>query len=311
MLCYVQAPSKSPAVVHMPPPPSLPPPYPPAPFPQDPNEHYPASDYKSVWDPWDDYEKSLERASHVDHPCNGSHVSQLPETIVAVPETAVVEAYESQNTNAHRSVDITHCNIPEHIPTTHWETVHRNEPDLIQSVPATHAYVPSTHHIQHIHQHIPATHHTEHIPVTHYTEHIPVTHHTEHIPVIHHPESIPHNLEPIPANHHHEPSPVRQSNQIPVVHESVPPVRIPTPPFEFEPHCTVANESTLHPNGSGRASPDESVSSTCERVNRGRVQSFLFPECAYLVWGCFYSGPTTMSQTAKSLVNPSPTHPFV
>lgn len=179
------------------------------------NESGPESDYKNVWDPWDEYEQKtdtdLSSTEQVDQPGNSSQL--IAESIT----NTASGSFESHNTNAHSVVDVTTFerpkvqpiipDLPPPPPPAASTCYHHHTPTNSSS---TEASAESKHAQKLDTTYIPVENQYSHI------EHSPVA-----APVVHH--------VPPPAIHH---------VSIPAIHAQ---------PREFEPPCTVANESTLHP----------------------------------------------------------------
>lgn len=174
------------------------------------NESGPESDYKNVWDPWDEYEQKIEQ------PHNSSQ-------FIAEPITNIVSGLsESHNTNAHSVVDVT-PNIPDlpqpsQITIPAYDTPNEIQTEIFEIKPRTPSPPPQPKPKPHVE--------IIHIPVHNQYSH------TNYPPV-----DIPTITHHIPSNHQNH-----------------------AQPHEFEPPCTVANESTLHPNDTGSHDHDGDVS---------------------------------------------------
>lgn len=192
------------------------------------NESGPSSDYKNVWDPWDEYEQNTEQIEH-----SSSQLVAEPITITGLPE--------SHNTNAHSVVDVTTF----------------EQPNLTSPIPDLTPPTPTPPSIQFT---IP-TYHPPSEPQTNnsYVEVVETK-----------PTTPPPPLSPQPpmeiiyfqnqysfTNNSPVEVPVTFPEHVPSNHQNH------AQPHEFEPPCTVANESTLHPNGTGSHDHEEDVSTSC------------------------------------------------
>lgn len=200
------------------------------------NESGPESDYRNVWDPWEEYEQNtdLPSADHVEH-----STQLIVESITNIDSGL----HESHNTNAHSVLP------PTTTTTILFPTI--TPPPIQLSIPTFHHPSPSV------------ESNTNFVEMNSAPERPPQPQ----------PRSPPPPLLPPPRSPSPQYIPVE--NQCSYANNNsaidIPP-RIQTPPHthqiyaqphEFEPlPCTVANESILHPNDNGSHNNDGDVSTS-------------------------------------------------
>lgn len=189
------------------------------------NESGAESDYQNVWDPWDEYETKTDIPST-------EFVEHSTELVVESITNIVSGLHESHNTNAHSVLPQPPTPPPPNPPT---------------------------------------------IPTFHPPNKSHINNSSEIIKIKSAPPPIPIPYIPTPSQH---PDVVCIPVENQYFHTNNPSfdisLRIPTPPIEnvlsshiiqaqpheFEPPCTVANESILHPNDSGSHDNDGDVSTS-------------------------------------------------
>lgn len=194
------------------------------------NESGPSNDYKNVWDPWDEYEQNTEQIEH-----NSSQLVAEPITISGLPE--------SHNTNAHSVVaDVATFEQPNMTNIPNLSPPPPPPPPIQYTIPTYHP--PSEPQTKTTYVDVVETKSTTPPPLP-----LPPQPPLE---IIYFPVENQYSF----INNHPIEVPVKPPKHVPSNHQNH------AQPHEFEPPCTVANESTLHPNDTGSHDHKEDVSTT-------------------------------------------------
>lgn len=199
------------------------------------NENDPESDYKNVWDPWDEYEQKIVLTS-------SEFVDNSAQLIVESKSITNIDSgsHESQNTNAHSVLQPfpTQNITPIIFPSNQSQTTNNNYIEIVE----TKSFLP-----------LPET------PQSPSGPKLPPSP----LPPTPPPPQLKTVYVPTENQYSHISNP---SNDFPPRIPTPPPEQSPSnykpyaQPHEFEPPCTVANESILHPNDNGLHDSDIDVS---------------------------------------------------